>query len=250
MKLEGRTALVTGGSRGIGRAACLAFAREGCDVVVNFAREADRANAVVAEIESLGRRALAAQGDVASEDEVDSVLAAVAEFVGDRGLNILFNNAGIYPRATIEDVSVDEWDRVIGVNVRGPFLCTRAALPLLKAATPGRIINIGSVIPALGIPGAIHYSASKGAVVGFTHSLSRELAAFGINVNCLVPSLVETETTRRDYADLTDAVVAGQSVSRYQQPGDLQGALVFLASDDSEFMTGQTLVVDGGRLLL
>ena len=139
---------------------------------------------------------------------------------------------------------------MIGVNVRGPFLCTRAALPLLKVAAPGRIINIGSVIPALGIPGSIHYAASKGAVVGFTHALSRELATHGINVNCIVPSMVETETTRRDYADVEDAIVADQSVKRYQQPDDLQGALVFLASDDSDFMTGQTLVVDGGRLLL
>jgi 3-oxoacyl-[acyl-carrier protein] reductase len=146
-------------------------------------------------------------------------------------------------------VSVEDWDRVIAVNVRGPFLCTQAALPLLEAASPARIINIGSVIPGLGVPGAIHYSAAKAAVAGFTRSLSRELADSGINVNCVVPSMVETETTRRDYAGVEEEIVPSQSVPRYQQPDDLQGALIFLASDESEFMTGQTVVVDGGRLL-
>ena len=242
---------MTGGSRGIGREACLAFAREGADVAVHYNANEEAAASVADEIVGLGRRAEIAQADVASEASVERLYSVVDSFVGARGLNVIFNNAGIYPLGTIDDITVEQWDEVFAVNARGAFLTTRGALPYLRRAEGARrIINIGSVIPGLGVAGLLHYSAAKAAVVWFTHSLSRELADDGINVNCIVPSQVATETVLTQFASMEGPIVESQSVKRYQGPADLAGALVFLAGDASDFMTGQTLVVDGGRLLL
>jgi 3-oxoacyl-[acyl-carrier protein] reductase len=254
MQLEGLVALVTGGSRGIGRAACLALAREGAAVAVHYHEQRDGAEAVATEILTGGGRAAVFQSDVTDPGEVERMMGEVAGFAGPAGLHVLFANAGVYPEGSLEDVSVEDWDRVIAINVSGPFLCAKAALPLLKqgAAATGRarVITIGSVMPALGVPGFIHYSTSKAAITGFTHSLARELAEHGITVNCVVPSMVATETALRDYPGLEEWAIAQQAVKRYQQPEDLEGVLVFLASGASDFMTGQTLVVDGGRVLL
>lgn len=249
MQLAGRVALVTGGSRGIGRAACLGLAREGAAVAVHYNRGREEAERVAEEIGAAGGRATCVQADVTEPDEVERMIEEVAGFAGPGGLHVLFNNAGIYPAGSLETLSVEEWDRVIAVNVRGPFLCTKAALPLLKRARRARLINIGSVIPFLGMPGFIHYSTAKAALSGFTHSLARELAEYGITVNCIVPSMVATETANTDYAGWEERVLAEQAIKRVQQPEDLVGAIVFLASDASDFMTGQTIVVDGGRVL-
>jgi 3-oxoacyl-[acyl-carrier protein] reductase len=250
VQLEGRKALVTGGSRGIGRAACLAFAREGADVIVHYHRARQEAEAAVAEIKALGRRSVAVQADVTDPDEVGRLVEEADAFLGDEGLGVLFNNAGIYPEGSIATLSVEDWDRVIALNVRGPFLVTRATLPLLRRSAPSRIINIGSVMSYLGVPGMLHYATSKAAITGFTRSLARELADDGINVNCIVPSMVATETALADYPGVEEWAISEQAIKRYQQPQDLVGALVFLASRASEFMTGQTLAVDGGRVLL
>ena len=240
---------MTGGSRGIGRAACLGLAREGAAVAVHYNRGREEAERVAEEIGAAGGRATCVQADVTAPDEVERMIDEVARFAGPGGLHVLFNNAGIYPAGSLETLSVEEWDRVIAVNVRGPFLCTKAALPLLKRARRARLINIGSVMPFLGMPGFIHYSTAKAALSGFTHSLARELAEYGITVNCIVPSMVATETANTDYAGWEERVLAEQAIKRVQQPEDLVGAIVFLASDASDFMTGQTIVVDGGRVL-
>ena len=248
--LTGRTALVTGGSRGIGRAACVGFARAGADVVVHYHTDGEAAERVAAEILEAGRRAAVVQADITNVGEVETMMGDVAEFVGDGGLHVLFNNAGVYPRGSLESLSVEEWDRVMAINARGPFLCTRAGLPLLKAASEARVINIGTVMAYRGIPGMLHYIASKSAVIGFTRVLARELAPDGITVNCVSPSMVQTETAERDYGGDEVSVIAEQAIQRYQQPEDLVGLLVFLASESSGFVTGQTILADGGRIFL
>jgi 3-oxoacyl-[acyl-carrier protein] reductase len=242
--LAGRTALVTGGSRGIGRAACLAFARAGADVVVHYRSLAVDAEAVAAEIRSLGRRAWTVQADVTEPDEVKRMVAGVDE------LHVLFNNAGSYPPGTLESLTAEEWDETFALNARGPFLVTQAALPLLTTADEARVINIGTVMAHRGAPGNLHYVAAKSSLIGFTRVLARELAPRGITVNLVVPSMVETETAERDYPGISDAIVADQAIRRYQQPEDVVGLLVFLASRESSFVTGQTILADGGRAFL
>jgi NAD(P)-dependent dehydrogenase (short-subunit alcohol dehydrogenase family) len=165
-------------------------------------------------------------------------------------LHILFNNAGIYPPGTLESLTPEEWDRVFAINARGPFLVTQAALSLLTEADEARVINIGTVMAHRGAPGNLHYVAAKSALIGFTRVLARELAPRGITVNLVVPSMVGTETADRDYPNDSAPVVADQAIRRYQQPEDLTGLLVFLASRESAFMTGQTILADGGRVFL
>jgi 3-oxoacyl-[acyl-carrier protein] reductase len=242
--LEGRTALVTGGSRGIGRAACLAFAHAGADVVVHYRSGAADADAVAAEIRSLGRRAWTAQADVTEPDQVKRLVSEVDE------LHVLFNNAGVYPPGTLDSLTEEEWDEVFAVNARGPFLVTQAALPLLAAADEARVINIGTVMAYRGAPGNLHYVAAKASLIGLTRVLARELAPRGITVNMIVPSMVETETAARDYPGISEEVVADQAIRRYEQPEDLVGLLVFLASRESAFVTGQTILIEGGRTFL
>jgi 3-oxoacyl-[acyl-carrier protein] reductase len=242
--LSGRTALVTGGSRGIGRAACLRFAKAGADVVVHYRSDEGDARAVAEEIRSLGRRAEVVQADVTNPVEVRQMLSGLDE------LHILFNNAGVYPPGTLESLTVDEWDHVFAVNARGPFLVTQAALPLLEAADDARVINIGTIMAHRGAPGNLHYVAAKSALIGFTRVLARELAPRGITVNMVVPSMVGTETAERDYPGVSDGIVADQAIRRYQQPEDLVGLLCFLASPESAFTTGQTILADGGRAFL
>jgi 3-oxoacyl-[acyl-carrier protein] reductase len=174
----------------------------------------------------------------------------VGAFVGETGLHVLFNNAGIYPPGTLDSLSVEEWDRVFAVNARGPFLVTQAALPLLTAADEARVINIGTVLAYRGAPGNLHYAAAKSSLIGFTRVLARELAPRGITVNTVVPSMVATDTAERDYPGISNAIVAEQAVPRYQQPEDLVGLLCFLASRESAFTTGQTILADGGRTFL
>ena len=242
--LSGRTVLVTGGSRGIGRAACLGFARAGADVVVHYRSAAADAESLTAEIRALGRRAETVQADVTRGDEVRRMLAARER------LDVLFNNAGVYPPGTLESLTEEEWDEVFAVNARGPFLVTQAALPLLAAADEARVINIGTVMAYRGAPGNLHYVAAKASLIGLTRVLARELAPHGITVNMIVPSMVETETAERDYPSISEAIVADQAIRRYEQPEDLVGLLVFLASRESAFVTGQTILIEGGRTFL
>jgi 3-oxoacyl-[acyl-carrier protein] reductase len=248
--LAGRAALVTGGSRGIGRAACLGFAREGAAVAVHYRERKDAADRVVDEIASGGGRAVAVQADVTDEASVAAMMERVSEFTGEGGLHVLFNNAGIYPPASLESLALAEWERVMAVNARGPFLCVREALPLLERAEAARVINIGSVLVYRGAPGFLPYIASKSALIGFTRALARELAPRDVTVNCVVPSMVETETATGDFPGAERAVIAEQTIARYQQPEDLVPLLVFLASAQSGWTTGQTILADGGRVFL
>ena len=247
--LAGRTALVTGGSRGIGRSACLGLAQAGAAVAVHYGSDAEAAAGVVAEIEAAGGRAAAFGADLSRPELIAPLLAEVGEFAGESGLGVLVNNAGIYPRGSIESLTAEEWDRVFAVNARAPFLVTQAALPLLRRAGNARVINVGTVMFHRGVPGSLHYVASKGAVLGLTHSLARELGPDGITVNCLVPSMVDTDTAN-DLGIEVAAIVAEQVVPEYQKPDDLVGAILWLASPASRFTTGQTVMAEGGRIFL
>ncbi len=247
--LAGRTALVTGGSRGIGRSACLGLAQAGAAVAVHYGSDAEAAAGVVAEIEAAGGRAAAFGADLSRPELIAPLLAEVGEFAGESGLGVLVNNAGIYPRGSIESLTAEEWDRVFAVNARAPFLVTQAALPLLRRAGNARVINVGTVMFHRGVPGSLHYVASKGAVLGLTHSLAREFGPDGITVNCLVPSMVDTDTAN-DLGIEVAAIVAEQVVPEYQKPDDLVGAILWLASPASRFTTGQTVMAEGGRIFL
>jgi 3-oxoacyl-[acyl-carrier protein] reductase len=247
--LGGRTALVTGGSRGIGRAACLGLVAAGADVAVHYGSDAAAAADVVAEIEAAGGRAVAVGADLTRPELIAPMMDEVAAFAGEAGLGVLVNNAGIYPPGSLETLTPGEWDRVFALNARAPFLVTQAALPLLRRAGGARVINIGTVMFHRGTTGALHYVASKGAVLGLTHALARELGPDGITVNCLVPSMVGTDTANSFGADVA-AIVAEQVVPAYQQPGDLVGAILWLASPASAFTTGQTVMAEGGRVFI
>ena len=249
MELADRVALVTGGSGGIGRAACVGFAQAGASWLSIIRWGEDAAGEVVSAISAFGGSARSVQADLKDQQQVEQMMGEVGDFAGSRGLGVLFNNAGIYPTKPLEELKQTEWDEVMAVNVRGPFFCVQAALPLLKSAGHARIINIGSNAVFRGTPGMLHYITSKSAMTGFTRGLARELGEYDMTVNCIVPSVVLTPTALEMYSDAAaEALVSQQAIKRPEQPEDLVGLLVFLASTASQFITGQTIMVDGGRL--
>lgn len=249
-QFDNKVALVTGGSTGIGREVSLAFAREGIKVAVNYIGSRELADAVVAQIESEGGLAMAVCADVSKEDQVNAMVQQVNDRWG--GIDILVNNAGIYPRKPWFELTVEDWDHVMGVNLRSCFLTSKAVYPHMKAQHYGKIINVSSVTFLLGQAGFAHYVASKGGVIGFTRALSREVGEFGITVNAITPGAVMTEQELADIPDLQDReelriqMSKVQAIPRRQLPADMVGTFLYLASPDSDFVTGQTINVDGG----
>jgi NAD(P)-dependent dehydrogenase (short-subunit alcohol dehydrogenase family) len=244
MSLAGKVALVTGGGQGIGRALSLALAKAGADVAV-----ADilltPAQQVSAEIEALGRRSLAIYVDVTQPASVQAMVETCQQGLG--GLDILVNNAGIFPIKPVTAIAEEEWDRVMAVNLKGTFLCSQAALGLMRRAGGGRIINVASVSGLVGAVGLTHYAASKAGVIGFTKALAREVAPLGITVNAIAPGIIETETTRQTFPEgALQAYQAQVPLRRLGQPEDLTGLVVFLASPAAAYITGQVYAVDGG----
>lgn len=249
MDLGDRVAIVTGGGLGIGRHYCLGLAAARAAVVVADI-DAEAAAAVAAEVQAAGGRALGLRVDVSDAADVERMAAATMDAFG--RIDILVNNAALYSALglkTWHQIPLAEWDQVMAVNVRGLFLCARAVHPHMKAAGSGRIINISSGTAFSASPLMLHYVTSKAGVIGFTRALAREVGADGITVNAIAPGL--TRTGRQE--DLDDAYFesrnAGRSIRRTQVPEDLVGAVLFLASDAAAFITGQTLVVDGGRIM-
>jgi 3-oxoacyl-[acyl-carrier protein] reductase len=248
VKLAGRVALVTGGSRGIGRAITLGLAREGAAVVVNYATRRNDAEEVVAAVRGSGGRAIAVQADVSRAADVEAMVARARTELGP--IDVLVNNAALTDtHKPWQEIDEEEWDRVMAVNLKSCFLCFRAVYPSMRDGGWGRVINISSVTFWLGRPHLVHYIASKGGVIGFTRALAREVGVDGITVNAVTPGAIQTESELEMFPDqegvarFTSEV---QSVKRRGVPDDIAGAVVFLASEESAFVTGQTINVDGG----
>jgi NAD(P)-dependent dehydrogenase (short-subunit alcohol dehydrogenase family) len=249
MKLEGKVALVTGGSRSIGRAIGLAFAREGASVAINYISHAEAAQSAVQEIESLGRRTLAIQADTSRRSQVQAMVEEVETRLGP--IDILVNNAGVQKRVFFLDLAEEDWDWMLGVNLKGCFLVAQAVATRMKARGRGKIINVSSEAAGFPAPRMTAYCVSKAGVAMLTKCMALELAPHGIRVNALAPGLTRTDINRKDLDDesFLKMRVARIPLGRVMSPEDLVGAAVFLASADSDMATGITLQVDGGRAI-
>ncbi|MBL8377711.1 MAG: 3-oxoacyl-ACP reductase FabG [Burkholderiales bacterium] len=245
-RLAGRTALITGGNTGIGRAVALSFADEGADVAVCYVARQDDADSLVGEIERRGRRGLAVRADVTAETDVENLVATVLAKFG--RLDILVNNAGIQRAQPILDMSVADWDRMLSVHLRGAFLCSRAAARPMLAAQAGRIINLCSQLGYIGRENYTAYSTAKGGMIAFTRALARELAPHGILVNGVAPGLVDTGFDPLPEAAKT-AHANALPMRRLGQPEDMTSAFVFLASDEGRYYCGQLLHPNGGEIM-
>lgn len=242
LELEGRKALVTGGSRGIGAATARRLAAEGADVAITYEHSAARAAEVVKQIEALGRKAVAIRADSADAKAVASTVAEAARVLG--GLDILVNNAGIMRGGLLEDMSIEDIDALIGVNIRGAVLTARAAIPLL--AQGGRIINMGSCLAdRVAFPGISVYSMTKSAMTALTRGLARDLGSRGITVNVVHPGPTDTDMNPAD-GPQRDAMLAGMALKRFGQPDDIAGMVAFLAGPHARHITGTDFLVDGG----
>ncbi|MCU0559911.1 MAG: SDR family oxidoreductase [Desulfobacterales bacterium] len=249
MHLEGKRALVTGGSQGIGAAISLELAKEGADICLTYRKHEAEAQSYAQQIRALGRKALAVQCDIASFKDAERVVqTALAEF---GSLHILVNNAGMNWDGVSWKMSEEQWDRVLEVNLKGYFNFTRHVAPLLKDQKYGRVINVTSINGLRGKFGQTNYSASKAGIIGFTKALAKELGAFGVTVNAVAPGLIETamlkESDARD--KIIEMAMAESALKRVGQPEDLAYLVSFLASDRARHITGEVIKVDGGQYI-
>ncbi len=239
MRLKGRVAIVTGGGGGIGKATCIAFAQEGADIVIPEVNMTN-ATAVSEEVTALGRRCKVVETDVADVASVRAMVDMTLEELG--RIDILVNNAGIFSYTRIDACSEDEWDRMMAVNLKGPFLCSQAVMETMKDQRFGRIINLGSLAGQVGgLVASAPYSASKAGVMCLTKSFARVLGEYGITVNSIAPGIAATEMAK-NHPDMTDQIPLG----RVADASEIASVIVFLASDEGQYITGATLDVNGG----
>ncbi len=247
MKFEGKTAIVTGGSRGLGRAVCLELAAGGANVVLCYAGNEAAAQETVRAVETLGAKALAVRCDVADAARVDELVKAAMEAF--RRIDILVNNAGITRDNLLMRMSEADFDAVIAANLKGAFLCMKAVSRLMLKQRYGRIVNLSSVVGLRGNAGQVNYAASKAGVIGMTKSLAKELASRGVTVNAVAPGFIETDMTAALPEAARTAAQNGIPMNRLGAPEDVAKAVGFLASDDAAYITGQVLAVDGGMAM-
>lgn len=247
MCLTGKTAVVTGGSRGIGRAICIELAKQGANLVVNFSGSEAKAKAVVEEIEALGPKAIAVQADVADSASVDGLMKQALEAFG--SIDILVNNAGITRDNLLMRMKEQEWDDVIDTNLKGVFLCTKAVTRQMMKQRAGRIINISSIVGVAGNPGQANYVAAKAGVIGLTKTTAQELASRNILVNAIAPGFITTEMTDALPEALKESMLKQIPLAKLGQPEDIAKAVAFFASDSASYITGQTLHIDGGMVM-
>ena len=245
--LGGKVALVTGASRGIGRATATVLAACGAAVIVNYRGQAEAAAEVVAQIEAAGGRATAVQADVSDAGDVERLVKTTTETYG--SLHILVNNAGIARDNLLLRMKDDEWDSVIDTNLRGTYLLTKAVLRPMMRARRGRIITITSVVGLLGNAGQANYAAAKAGLIGFTKSVAREMASRGITANAVAPGFVETDITAGLSDSVRETALATIPLGRWAQPEEVANVVAFLSSDAAAYITGQTLAVDGGMTM-
>lgn len=242
-----KTALVTGASRGIGRAIALALASKGFAVALNYAGSHDAAEAVKKEIEDAGGKAFTVQGDVSKSEDVDRIFKTVKDEFG--GLDVLVNNAGINRDALLIRMKESNWDDVISTDLKSDFLTTKAAAAMMMRKRKGSIINISSVVGIMGNIGQVNYAAAKAGVIGLTKACAKEMAARNIRVNAVAPGFIETAMTDGIPEKIREGMIASIPMGRMGQPEDIARAVCFLASDDASYITGQVLVVDGGLVM-
>jgi 3-oxoacyl-[acyl-carrier protein] reductase len=246
MRLKDKVAIITGGTRGIGKAISLRFAEEGALLCVNYAGNEEAARETLEEIQKLGAKAIGVKCDIRDEKQVEQLVKRTIEEFGK--VDILVNNAGVVKDRSIRKMTLDDWNLVIGINLTGAFLCSREVAKYMIEAKYGRIVNIGSR-SMFGNIGQTNYSASKGGMVGMTRALALELARYNITVNCVAPGGVNTEMVANCSEEIRDRLRQAQPNNKLGEPREIANVVVFYASDDSSYVTGQTIQVDGGKQL-
>ncbi|MCD7974295.1 MAG: 3-oxoacyl-[acyl-carrier-protein] reductase [Phascolarctobacterium sp.] len=248
MNLEGKKALVTGSSRGIGRVIALALAKAGADVAVNYiAGNEEDADEVAKAIKAMGRKALVVQANVSSYSDSESMLEKVVQEF--RRVDILINNAGITRDSLLIRMKEEDWDAVLATNLKGVYNCTKAAIKYMMKQRSGRIVSISSVVGIIGNAGQANYAAAKAGILGFTKAVAKEVASRGITVNAVAPGFIKTDMTRVLPEKVVESMIATIPQNRLGEPEDIAKAVLFFVSDDADYITGQTLHVDGGMVM-
>ncbi|MCT4565037.1 MAG: 3-oxoacyl-[acyl-carrier-protein] reductase [Maledivibacter sp.] len=247
MNLSGKTAIVTGGSRGIGKAIALKLAKYGANIVVNYTSNSNMAEETVNEIRDLGRKALAIKADVSNADDVKNLVKEVGKSF--ESIDILVNNAGITKDSLLIRMKDEDWDKVMNVNLKGTFLCTKLVGKKMMKQRSGSIVNITSVVGIIGNAGQANYSASKAGVIGFTKSTAKELAVRGINVNAVAPGFIQTEMTEKLTEEVVENYEKNIPLGKLGKPEDVANVVAFLCSEQAAYVTGQVINVDGGMVM-